>query len=158
MHLYTDASCNDRWGAYWLCHWLQTCESPHQQSMDIAWKELYIIVIAVRTWGPYWQHQKILFHCDNKAIVDIWEKGSTWAPQIMALVHLLYFSAAHYNISVCIVLVQGVCNDIADSLSHSLQMERFRRLAPQANLQADNIPVWPTQTFIDTSCNAAIMV
>ena len=52
------------------------------------WKELYAIVIVVHTWGP----KKILFHCDNKAVVDIWEKGSTKAPETMALVvRLLYF-------------------------------------------------------------------
>ena len=31
-------------------HWTLT-----QQSMDITWKELYAIVIAVHTWGPSWQ-------------------------------------------------------------------------------------------------------
>ena len=34
-------------------HW-----TPAQQSMDIIWKELYAIVIAVYTWGPSWQRQK----------------------------------------------------------------------------------------------------
>ena len=156
MHLYTDASGNEGWGAYWSGHWLQARWSSSQQIMDITWKELYAIVLAVHTWGPSWKRQKILFHCDNKAVVDIWEKGSTRAPQTMALVRLLYFCAAHYNINVCIVHVPGVCNDIADSLSR-FQMDRFRKLAPQANLQADNIPVWPTQSFTAASCNADIM-
>ena len=64
--------------------------------MDITWKELYAIAIAVHIWGPSWQWTKILFHCDNKAIVDIWEKGSTKAPETMALVHLLYFCAVYH--------------------------------------------------------------
>ena len=34
-------------------HW-----TAAQQSMDITWKELYAIVIAVHTWGPSWQRQK----------------------------------------------------------------------------------------------------
>ena len=79
MHLFTDASGNDGWGAYWSGHWLQAHWSPTQQSMDITWKELYAIVIAIHTWGPHWQWKNILFHCDNKAVVDIWEKGSTRA-------------------------------------------------------------------------------
>ena len=54
------------------------------------------------------------FHCDNRAIVVIWENGSTQAPQTMALVRLLYFCAAYHNTNVYIVCV---CNDIADSLS-----------------------------------------
>ena len=157
MHLFTDAAGSDGWGAYWSGHWLQAHWTPTQQSMDITWKELYAIVIAVHTWGPSWQRQRILFHCDNQAVVDIWKKGSTRAPQTMALVHLLYFCAAYHNLNVCIVHVPGVCNDIADSLSH-FQMVRFRKLASQANSTPDNIPAWPVQSFMHASCNAAIMV
>ena len=97
------------------------------------------------------------FHCDNQAVVDIWKKGSTRAPQTMALVRLLYFCAAYHNLNVCIVHIPGICNDIADSLSH-FQMDRFRKLAPQANTTPDNIPTWPVQSFMHTSCNATIMV
>ena len=125
--------------------------------MDITLKELYSIMVAVHTWGPLWQCQKILFHCYNKAVVDIWDKGSTRAVQLMALVQLLYFCVAHHNINVCIVHVPGVCNNIADSLSR-FQMDRFRKLAPHANPTADNIPAWLIQTFTDASCSAAIMV
>ena len=76
MHLFTDASGSDGWGAYWSGHWLQAHWTPTQKSMDITWKELYAIVIAVHMWGPSWQWQKILFHCDNQAVVDIWKEGS----------------------------------------------------------------------------------
>ena len=141
---------------------LLVCQShwtPTQQSMDITWKELYAIVIAVHTWGPswQWQKQKKLFHCDNQAVVDIWKKGSTRAPQTMALVRLLYFYAAYHNLNACMVHVPGVCNDIADSLSR-FQMDRFMKLAPQANTTPDNIPTWPVQSFMHASCNATIMV
>ena len=156
MYLFTDASGSEGWGTYWSGKWLQARWTPIQQSMDITWKELYAIVTAVHTWGSCWQRQKILFHCDNKAVVDIWEKGSTCAPQIMALIRLLYFCAANHNINVCIVHVPGIYNDIADSLSR-FQMERFRTLAPEADLIPDNIPAWPMQSFMDASCNAAIM-
>ena len=125
--------------------------------MDITWKELFAIVMAVHTWGVLWQRQKILIHCDNQAVVRIWESGSTHAKNTMALVHLLYYCAARYNIYVCIVHIAGVNNDIADCLSR-FQQDKFRQLAPRANPVPDNIPVWPTQSFIDASCNAAILV
>ena len=75
MQLFTDASGSDGWGAYWSGRWLQDHWSPAQQQMNIAWKELYAIVMAVHTWGSLWQRQKILFHCDNQTVVNIWEKG-----------------------------------------------------------------------------------
>ena len=98
MQLFTDASGSDGWGAYWSGRWFQDHWSPAQQQLNIAWKELYAIVMAVHTWGSLWQHQKILFHCDNQTVVNIWEKGSTKSPDIMALVRLLYFCAARYHI------------------------------------------------------------
>ena len=57
----------------------------------ITWKELFAIVAAVLTWGSFWSRQKILFHCDNQAVLDIWDRGSTRAPYTMGLVCLLYF-------------------------------------------------------------------
>ena len=155
IHLYTDASGLHNWGAYWDGRWLQSRWSPLQSKMDITWKELFAIVLAVHTWGSFWSWQKILFHCDNRAVIDIWSRGSTCAPHTMALVRLLYFCASNYNIKVCVIHVPGVCNDIANSLSR-FQMERFRKLVPKANILPNHIPAWPTQTFTTASCNAGI--
>ena len=99
----------------------------------------------------------ILFHCDNQAVVDIWDRGSTRASHTMGLVCLLYFCASHYNINVCFIHVAGVRNDIADSLSH-FEMDKFRKLAPRSEVLSDRIPAWPTQIFMTASCNAGIMV
>ena len=156
LHLYTDASGAHGWGAYWDGRWLQSRWSLPQTEMDITWKELFAIVLAVHTWGHFWSRRKILFHCDNQSVVDIWDKGSTRAPHTMALVRLLYFCASTHNINVCVIHVPGVCNDIADSLSH-FQMDRFRRVAPKANPLPDHIPAWPMQSFTAASCSAGIM-
>ena len=113
--------------------------------------------MAVHTWGSLWQRKRILFHCDNYAVVDIWELGSTRASETMALVRLLYFAAAKYNINVCIVHIDGSNNVIADCLS-CFQQNRFKQLAPLANPAPDNIPAWPIQSFIEASCSATILV
>ena len=155
-NLYTDASGLHGWGAYWDGRWIQSHWSHAQSKMDITWKELFAIVVAVHTWGHFWSRQKILFHCDNQAVVDIWDRGSTRAPHIMGLVRLLYFCASSYNINVCVIHIPGVCNDIADCLSR-LQMEKFRKLSPTAMPKPDHIPAWPIQTFTTASCNADIM-
>ena len=119
-------------GAYWSGRWLQERWSEAQLSMEITWKELYAIVMAVHTWGSLRLRKRILFHCDNHAVVDIWESGSTRASETIALVWLLYFAAAKYNINVCIVCIDGTNNVIADCLSRFKQ-DRFKQLAPLAN-------------------------
>ena len=90
-------------------------------SGTVTWKELFTIVVAVHIWGSLWQRQKILFHCDNQAVVSIWESGSTWAKETMALVRLLYYCAAKYNIYVCTAHMAGAKNNIADCLSRFQQ-------------------------------------
>ena len=156
MQLYTDASGTQGWGAYWSGRWLQRSWSTTQQTRDITWKELFAIVMAVHTWGIYWTKQKIVFRCDNQAVVDIWEKGTTHDSYIMALVRLLYFRAAQYNINVCVMHIPGAHDYIADALSH-FQMIKFHQLTPTARQAPDPIPAWPPHSFINASCNAVIM-
>ena len=63
---------------------------------------------------------KILFHCDNQTVVNIWEKGSTKSLDIMVLVRLLYFCAARYHIYICVQHIPGNNNNIADGTYMSL--------------------------------------
>ena len=101
--------------------------------------------------------QKNRVHCDNQTVVDIWESGTSKSPEIMALVRMLFFCAAHNNFNMCVQHIPGVNNVIADALSR-FQQDRFRKLAPNANLHPDNIPAWPQQAFTAASCSADIMV
>ena len=74
MSLYTDASGSLGWGAYWSGRRIQADWSPDQLGRDIAWKKLFAIASAVNTWGHHWPQKKVLVHCDNQAVVDIWKK------------------------------------------------------------------------------------
>jgi len=56
--------------AYWSGWWLQAHWSPTQSARSIVWKELYAIVMAKNTWDHHWNRKKILFHCNNHAVVD----------------------------------------------------------------------------------------
>ena len=113
-------------------------------------KNFMLFVRAVHTWGCLWSHQKVLFHYDNLAVVDVWKKGSTSATEIMALIRLLYFCAARHNIHVIVTHIAGVNNSIADALSR-FQVSCFRQLAPQGASQPDNIPAWPAHFLKDSS-------
>ena len=124
MSRYTDAASSVGWGAYWSGRWIQAHWSSEEVERNIVWKELFAIAAAVNTWGHLWACKKVLFHCDNQAVVDIWKTGTTKSSDIMALVRMLYFCAAKYNIHVIITHIAGVNNAIADALSH-FQVTRF---------------------------------
>ena len=73
----------------------------------------------------------------------------------MALVCLMYFSTARYNVNVCVVHIDGSNNVIASCLS-CFQQKRFKQLAPLANPTLDNTPAQPIQSFIEASSSASI--
>ena len=83
-------------------------------------------------------------HCDNQAVVEIWKKGTTKYPEVMALVRMLYFCVAQYNIPVLVTHLAGTDNSIADALSH-FQVHRFRQLALEAATNPDTIRAWSIQ-------------
>ena len=110
------------------------------------WKELFAIAAIVNSWGHYWRRKKVFFHCDNQSVCDIWRRGSSRSPEVMALVRMLYFCAAKFDINVMIVHIAGSNNTIADALSR-FQATRYYQLAPLAAPHPDNILAWPT--FLD---------
>ncbi len=73
LQLYTDASGTLGFGGYWNGAWFSQPWPPHLAAKPIEWKELYAVVIACEVWGSRWSGKRILFHCDNLAIVRIWE-------------------------------------------------------------------------------------
>jgi len=73
------------------------------------------------------------------ATVVILQKGRSKSQHIMPLVRRLTMCAASNNFIVVAKHVPGKLNTIADSLSR-LQLERFRRLAPHADVHPQQIP------------------
>ena len=67
----------------------------------------------------------------------------------MALVHMLYFCAAQYNIHILITHGVGTDNSIADALSRFL-VHHFHQLAPRAATNLDTIRAWPIQLLRDS--------
>ena len=106
---------------------------------SIEWKELYVIVIASMTWGHAWKRKRLIVHCDNHAVVDIWHSHTSRNPLLMNLVRKLFFIAALNNFHIIIQHIPGIDNSIADALSRS-QIERFRSLAPETELHQTGIP------------------
>ncbi len=109
MHLYTAAS-NIGFGTF------NSTRSPQQAAYPIMWKELVAVVVACATWGAKWS-RKILFRCDNAAVVGIWKKRSCKSPEIMHLVCSLYFLAARGNYHFGSAHIAGTDNTTADHLS-----------------------------------------
>ena len=132
LNLFTDASSTIGFGAYWNGAWFSQHWPQQLQCKSIDWKELYAIVMACEVWGQHWGGKRLLFHCDNKPVVQVWESGSSRSSDLMRLVRALFFLAARHNFHVMICHIPGTNNSIADALSR-MQLTRFRSLVPEAN-------------------------
>ena len=106
--------------------------SSGRSSLPCCWQPL--------PGGAQWSCKRILVHCNNLALVDVWQSGTIKHTALMHLVRSLFFMAATHNYTVLLKHIPGVDNSIADSLSRS-QLHRFRLLAPGADAHATTTPV-----------------
>ena len=134
LHLYTDASQQLGFGAFFKGSWTQGMWPLRWRSLklSIAFLELFPITLALRLWGPALRNQRVILWCDNEAVVAIINSQTSGCPRIMKLVRMFVVLCLKLNIHFKARHVPGNDNGIADALSR-FQMERFRRLAPAAD-------------------------
>ena len=140
LQLYTDSAGSVGYGAYFQGHWFNGKWCTGDMSKSIQWKELYPIVLAAVTWGQLWTRKRILFLCDNEAVVHSLTSGTSRSPDVMVLLRRLFLCAAKFNFTASAKHVPGIHNTVADSLSR-FQMQVFRQAAPAA----DTHPTTPAQ-------------
>ena len=136
LELFTDASGALGYGIYFMGHWIPNPWPPVLQDRSIQWKEIYPIALACLLWDHHWSGKKLLFHCDNQSVVDIWASGTSRDPLNR---HSIFFSGATNHFTVLVSHIAGTDNSIADSLSR-LQITRFRQIAPGADLNPTPVP------------------
>ena len=105
--------------------------SAQFKSYSIAWKELFpIYICSMQDLGRAFFWQKPLFHCVNKAVVDIWSKHTAKCPPIANLLCELFFTAAKHNFTVNASHIPGTSNVLADAL-FSFTGEEVLSIGPQ---------------------------
>ena len=108
-------------------------------SLNIAIKELVPIVIAASIWGHKWERKRILFRCDNAAVVALLRQGSCRDRHLAFLLRELSIIAFHKSFTLTSVHVPGHRNVKADALSR-FNFQAFHSAAPDAALNSLPIP------------------
>ena len=141
LELFTGAAGSVGFGAYLQGHWSHGTWPPHwqQNGPDITFKELFAIVLAVHLWANLLTNKKIIFHCDNQAVVTIINKQSTRSPPSMQLVRIMVLTCLRNNLLFKARHIPGARNCIADALSRG-QLTRFQSLASTADSNPATIP------------------
>ena len=145
LQLFTDSSGNPDLGcgAYFEGHWAQLRwpESWRNLPMmkNVTLLELVPVVLALYIWAVHLKNKKILFRIDNNALDSVINKRTSKDKQIMKLIRPLVLVTMLHNIQFKASHIEGIQNDTADALSR-FQMERFRLVAPSADLLPAVIP------------------
>lgn len=145
LQLFTDSSGNPDLGcgAYFCGRWAQFAWPETWRGLplmrNMALLELIPVVLALYLWACDLRNKKIVFRIDNSALVSAVNKQTSKDKQIMKLIRSLVLLTMLNNIQFRAIHIDGACNVIADAISR-FQMQRFRSLAPAADLIPAMIP------------------
>lgn len=106
---------------------------------DITVLELFPLLVAVHIWGEKLRNKKICFRCDNIAVVHIVNTMTSKSDRVMVILRAFTLLCLKLNVIVRSAHVSGVFNNLADALSR-LQIQKFRKLAPEAEPMPEPIP------------------
>nr|XP_033936284.1 uncharacterized protein LOC117444996 [Pseudochaenichthys georgianus] len=153
IQLFTDAAPSIGFGGYYAGRWFSSTWPPEFTALNSqtlspssALHELYPIIIAAILWGHEWSRKAILIHTDNSAVVEILNKGRSRSLAIMQFLRRLTLISAQHQFILKAAHIPGHENGIADSLSR-FQFQKFRNLAPEADLHPIPVPPFSATTF-----------
>ena len=149
LHLFSDSAGGEGFGfgVYYLGRWAsgKWPQDWHTEGLtaDITFLEIFPIWVALKLWGKDLMRQRVCFNCDNKAVVDIINKMTSKNDKVMTVLRLITLACMRNNLVIKAKHVPGVDNKICDALSR-FQMDRFRTVAPQAEIHPTPLPqyVW----------------
>ena len=145
VQLYTDSAggCGLGFGAFFAGKW---AAAPWPQSWidlgiteDITVLELFPLLVCIHIWGPELRNKKIVFRCDNLAVVHIVNSMTSKSDKVMTILRAFTLQCLKFNVAVKAHHVSGKQNKICDSLSRLL-FQKFRQLAPEADAEPTAIP------------------
>jgi hypothetical protein len=85
----TDAN-GTGYGAVFGCLWLYGEFDFMQRKLSIAWRELFIVLLACRCWGHLLSGKRVRIQCDNISVVYCVNSGSSKCPLVMQLIRDLF--------------------------------------------------------------------
>ena len=106
---------------------------------DITFLEFVPVVLALAVWGNRLKNKKIKFNIDNLALVEILNSQTSKSKRVMNLMRTFVLYTLQNNIIFRAQHIFGKFNCISDSISRQ-QCQRFRRLAPNAQTNPEEIP------------------
>ena len=153
----SDASGHWGCGAWSQRSWFQYEWPEEARQYHIAFKELFVILLACAVWGRQWQQKRVRCWSDNQAAVQGVTSRCCRDPSLMHLLRCLFFMEAHFQFELGASHISGKANRLADDLSRNCLSSFFSKAplmdplpspvllqVPQLLLEPDNwiSPTW----------------
>ena len=116
LNLFTDAS-SKACGAVYKSSWFMIPFPLSWQNKNIAFLELYPILVALLVFGQDMNNSRVCFHTENQAISHVINKQSSKDKEIMKLIRPLVLCCMNHNISFKAKYIPGVTNVLPDRIS-----------------------------------------
>ena len=141
LNFFTDSSGSIGFGIIFENAWIAAAWPDNLiiPRTNIAFLELFPIVMAILIWGPSLQNKRIVFNCDNLSVVNMISKQSSKDRHCMAILRQLVLTCLQLNIVIKASHVLGNKNCLADALSR-FQFQKFFGLNPTADKNMTPIP------------------
>lgn len=145
LQLWTDSSGSEKCGgaAYFNGAWLFFPWPREWVDLgllrDMTFLEFIPILLAISVWGKKLQNKRIKLYVDNQSLVEVLNSQTSRSKRVMTLMRTFVLYALQNNIIFKSHHLYSHDNSIADAISRQ-QWDRFRRLAPQADVNPTPIP------------------
>ena len=116
IHFYSDAS-DKAAGAYLASSWFCVEFDDCWREYHISVREFYPIVLSTIIFGHKLANNKIVYHTDNIAVVEIINCQTTKNRHLLTLLRQFVLNCLHFNISFKSVHIPGRLNVTSDHIS-----------------------------------------
>ena len=151
IDMYSDASGRIGMGAICGDDWVMQMWDTNfinKYKPSIEYLELYAVTAAVLLWINQFRNKRIILFCDNESVVNMINYTTTSCKNCMVLIRIIVLKGLLENIRIFARHVQGVKNDLADSLSRD-KLELFFNLCDKKGRKMNKMPhkipeaIWP---------------
>ena len=112
--------------------------------LSIAVKELIPIVVGCAVWGRAWIGHRVIWHCDNQAVIACIMSKTSKDETLMHLIRNLVFIEAFWGFCVYPKYINTHDNHLADDLSRNRLSSFFSKVYKAAKIPAQI----PQPTFV----------
>ncbi|XP_067322974.1 uncharacterized protein [Anolis sagrei] len=143
LEVSSDAAGSIGFGIYFKGHWCaeRWPDDWHSAGItaDLTFLEFFPILVAVTLWADMFANATVHFWCDNMATVQVINTLTSKSRRVMGAIRQFVLHCLKFNILFRAFHIAGLSNTLADALSR-FQMERFRQLAPDADVAPERMP------------------